>query len=426
MPDVFILYASDILADTKKGLNRAEIVKQFNKYAIKFGVDIPISTTDWGDFGKKVKNKRSAMCQNLSSFSGRQQFYILKELLELPFFENNIEAQELHKLLLERYISYSDIIADDKKVEQRCSVADSCPTVFISYSWDDDEHRRWVKDFADQLLSDGINAVVDQYDLSLGDRLTQFMEQSITDADFVLIICTPLYKEKADKRTGGVGYEGHIISDELFNHHNERKFIPVLRRGTLEAALPKFCAGKLSIDLSGSPVSQEQYHDLLDTIFGKKKKPTIGKKTSTVGPFQKNSEQYEAIRILDIIRNEVTTPKMNGSRGSALYSIPFQLSKTPSKLWKRLFVTTWNRPPRFTSMHRPGIASVIGSKIILNGTTIDEVKKYHRDTLLLCVEEANKIEQELEEKENRLKEQKEKCKQQHFQYVSDLADEIKF
>ena len=41
LPDVFILYASDILADTKKGLNRAEIVKQFNKYAIKFGVDIP-------------------------------------------------------------------------------------------------------------------------------------------------------------------------------------------------------------------------------------------------------------------------------------------------------------------------------------------------------------------------------------------------
>jgi len=407
-------------------LNRAELVKQCNKYAIKYGVDIPIATTDWGDFGKKVKNKRTAMYQNLSSFSGKQQFSIIKELSELSFFENNTEAKELHRLLMERYRSYSDIITEDKMMEQRHTVDANYPTVFISYSWDDDEHKGWVKDFADRLLSDGVNAVVDQYDLSLGDRLPQFMEQSISDADFVLVICTPRYKEKADKRTGGVGYEGHIISDELFNHHNERKFIPVLRRGTFETSLPKFCAGKLSIDLSETPISQEQYHDLLITIFGKKKKPDIGKKSSTVGTFQKNIDQDEATHILGIITNEVTIPKMDGSRGSALYSIPFQLSKSPSKLWGQLFVAAWNSPPRFTTMHRPGIASVVGSKIILNGTTIDEVKNYHRDTLLMCVEEANKREQEIKERENRLNEQKEKRKQQHFQHVSDLVDEIKF
>ena len=40
-------------------------------------------------------------------------------------------------------------------------------------------------------------------------------------------------------------------------------------------------------------------------------------------------------------------------------------------------------------MHRPGIASVQADKIILNGTTIDEVKKYHRSTLVLCVNVAN-------------------------------------
>lgn len=54
------------------------------------------------------------------------------------------------------------------------------------------------------------------------------------------------------------------------------------------------------------------------------------------------------------------------------------------------------------------------------------MKNYHRDTLLLCVEEANKKEQEIKERENRLKEQEEKRKQQHFQHVSDLADEINF
>ncbi len=37
------------------------------------------------------------------------------------------------------------------------------------------------------------------------------MERSITGSDYVLIVCTPTYKQKADARVGGVGYEGHII-----------------------------------------------------------------------------------------------------------------------------------------------------------------------------------------------------------------------
>ena len=51
--------------------------------------------------------------------------------------------------------------------------------VFISYAWENEEHREWVKALADRLLSDGIDAVLDQYDLELGDRLPQFMEQSV-------------------------------------------------------------------------------------------------------------------------------------------------------------------------------------------------------------------------------------------------------
>ena len=72
------------------------------------------------------------------------------------------------------------------------------PNVFISYSWEDDEHKEWVKGLADRLLSDGINATIDKYDLSAADRLPHFMEESISNADFVLIICTPKYKEKSD------------------------------------------------------------------------------------------------------------------------------------------------------------------------------------------------------------------------------------
>ena len=43
------------------------------------------------------------------------------------------------------------------------------PNVFISYSWDDDAHKEWVKSLADILLDNGVNAILDDYDTEPGD-----------------------------------------------------------------------------------------------------------------------------------------------------------------------------------------------------------------------------------------------------------------
>jgi len=304
------------------------------------------------------------------------------------------------------------------------------PKVFISYSWEDDDHKVWVKSFTDRLLSDGINATLDQYDLTLGDRLPLFMENSITNADYVLIICTPIYKEKSDSRKGGVGYEGHIISGELFTRGHERKFIPVIRKGTSKSSIPNCLSGKLGIDLTSGNHYEDSYKDLLTTLYGGRKKPEVGKKPSYISETQTKSERIiigdEPIHILGIITDEVTVPKMDGTRGCALYKIPFRLSRYPSRLWAQIFVNTWNMPPRFSTMHRPGIASVSGDKIILDGTTIEEVRDTHRDTLLLCVDTANKKEAAILEEEKRKRENEENRRNQHFLNVNSIADEIKF
>lgn len=305
------------------------------------------------------------------------------------------------------------------------------PKVFISYSWEDEAHKQWVKSLADRLIENGIEAMLDQYDLTLGDRLPVFMEQAITSADYVLIICTPTYKEKADHRKGGVGYEGHIISGELFAKGNERKFIPVIRKGSASTALPTYLSGKLGIDLSESADDESSFKDLITTIWGAKQKPTIGKKPAYLtNSFSKKSDTKEeeggAIAILGIITDRVTIPRMDGTRGSALYSIPFKLSKRPSRLWEQLFIASWNSPPSFSTMHRPGIASVHGDEIVLNGTTIEEVRDYHRDTLKLCVDIANQKEAQILEQERLKKEREELRKRKHYNNVQHIADEIRF
>ena len=124
--------------------------------------------------------------------------------------------------------------------------------------------------------------------------------------------------------------------------------------------------------------------------------------------------------------DQVTVPKMDGTRGSALYSIPFKLSRCPSTLWDQLFVRAWNHPPRFSTMHRPGIASVYGDQIVLNGTTIEEVRDYHRETLKMCVKIANDEEQRIIKEEQRKKELEETKKKEHLSNVKNVAKDIEF
>ena len=111
-------------------------------------------------------------------------------------------------------------------VIERAIGTEATPRVFISYSWESDAHKAWVAELAGRLRSDGVNVVLDQWHLRLGDQLPQFMETTVRESSFVLIVCTPRYKERSDGRLGGVGYEGHVITAEVFRSQNERKFIP--------------------------------------------------------------------------------------------------------------------------------------------------------------------------------------------------------
>lgn len=305
-------------------------------------------------------------------------------------------------------------------------IENNVPKVFISYSWESKEHSDWVNSLADKLLADGIEAIIDSYDVSPGDRLPEFMESSIKDSDYVIIICTEEYKRKANNREKGVGYESHIISAELYNNHNDRKFIPIIRQGDFNTALPTYLDGKLAIDLRGNPYNETSYKDLIASIFKVKKKPKVGIRPDYLDEYEPISIEGEDIKIIGIISNEVTFPRNDGTRGSALYSIPFRLSSKPTRIWSELFLRNWDSPPSFTLMHRPRIARVDSDKIILNGTTIEEVKQYHRDTLILCVEKTNEEEKQIGKREEQIKRKKQEERETHYRNIDDISKDIKF
>ena len=101
---------------------------------------------------------------------------------------------------------------------------------FISYSWDHDEHVAWVLRLAKDLRLNGAKVDIDR-DVSPGSSLTAFMETSVRESDFVVMVCTPAFARRANERAGGVGYESQIVTGELYESVLSDKFVPILRGG---------------------------------------------------------------------------------------------------------------------------------------------------------------------------------------------------
>lgn len=304
----------------------------------------------------------------------------------------------------------------------------TAPRAFASYSWDDESHKSWVARLATDLRKDGIETILDQWHAVPGDQLPAFMEKEILNNDYILIICTPKYRYKSDARLGGVGYEGDIMTAEVLTKGNHRKFIPVLARGTWEESGPLWLQGKYYVDLSTPAKYRRNYEDLTSTMLRTRAVPPPLRKRSR--PLRAKAIEEappdEPMRITGVIVDEVTEPRLDGTRGSALYTVPLRLNRKPSTLWSRLFVQAWNRPLSYSFMHRPGIASVRGATIVLDGTTLEEVRKVHHGTLVKCVEEANAKELEILTQKNRANEVRRQQSEVHRTNVETIAKDISF
>ncbi|MES9903050.1 MAG: toll/interleukin-1 receptor domain-containing protein [Sedimenticola sp.] len=154
-------------------------------------------------------------------------------------------------------------------------------TAFISYSWDSEGHRHWVLKLAADLIRNGINVIIDEWDLAdYGNDLHYFMEEGIRESDFVLIVCTQNYANKANKRKGGVGVESSIITGEYYNDTQSQKYIPIIcdENVALIDCLPSYLKGKLAITFIGDSTYDEAFESLLRRIADKPrfKKPKLG------------------------------------------------------------------------------------------------------------------------------------------------------
>lgn len=181
------------------------------------------------------------------------------------------------------------------------------PKVFISYSWTNQSHQNQIIEWAERLASDGVDIVLDVYDLKEGQDKYAFMERMVTDSDVthVLVVSDQAYASKADQRKAGVGTESQIISKEVYDKVDQSKFIPVIAEVDSEnnPYLPVFLKSRIWIDFSTPELVNENWERLIRLLFGKPlhEKPKIGKQPTyvsedTAAPASPARGKYETFK----------------------------------------------------------------------------------------------------------------------------------
>ena len=108
------------------------------------------------------------------------------------------------------------------------------PVVFISYSQDTVAFADRVLVFSNKLRSQGIDAILDQYEEAPSEGWPRWMENSINKADYVIVIGSKGYYDKVygyvDTGKGrGVKWEGNLIYQKLYQSDTiNTKFIPIV------------------------------------------------------------------------------------------------------------------------------------------------------------------------------------------------------
>lgn len=196
----------------------------------------------------------------------------MKETLSEPYFQVRDVLQSskvlyvhnalsmIKSFLLDTILKYMSTNTVGNKVvrEDRGS---NKKVVFVSYCREDAAHQKWVMNLVNDLRPK-FNVLIDE-DQPLGVELGKFMEESVANADKVLVIATPMYKERADERIRGVGYETSLISEDIVTDQNRIKFIPIIRKGSKETSFPRCLGNRKGLDMTDN----EKYNERLEQLI---------------------------------------------------------------------------------------------------------------------------------------------------------------
>lgn len=299
---------------------------------------------------------------------------------------------------------------------------------FISYNHAD---ASLARSLAAALEEKGYYVWIDQGQIKVGDSLIQSIGDAIDQVDFLIALVSEnsvqsvwCQKELALAMTGEV----------------DRRGISVLPCRVGDAGMPPSLVDKLYLEVgtkdAASDAAELDRHMRLHLtpstpIPTRQPLPAQTKPKEAGSSWWKEAgkarfDPLQPVQMRGVDLNAVTMPKNDGTRGSALYRVPIILEPQPDYEWSQLLVHHFNHPTSWTTMHRPGIASVVGDRIIVDGTTMEELERYHLDTLKLAVAAANADRKRAAEQDEAARKRAQEAAEAHRTTNADIASRLKF
>lgn len=146
------------------------------------------------------------------------------------------------------------------EINEKCA-----PKVFISHSSAD--KQRFVLDFAGRLRQSGVDAWVDCWEMNAGDSLVEkVFDQGLKDSDAVIVVLS--------NSSIGSRWVREELNTAVVNKINRQiKLIPV-RLDNCE--VPECLTATLWKDISNPANYEHEFAEIVDAVFGHKRKPPLG------------------------------------------------------------------------------------------------------------------------------------------------------
>ncbi len=132
------------------------------------------------------------------------------------------------------------------------------PKVYITYSYESDQSMNRIRELSGRLRERGIDCAFNEYVGSPAEDWRQWLERTIADSDFVLVVCTEAYHrrfvgpEQPAKATDA-SFEAETIRRRLHKSWNEKpKFVPLIFEPKDQKWIPEPLRSHLFCDLSTS------------------------------------------------------------------------------------------------------------------------------------------------------------------------------
>lgn len=239
------------------------------------------------------------------------------------------------------------------------------PKLFISYSHDNDCHKGWVCELAARLRSDGVNVILDQWELKLGSNVARFMETELKSANRILVICSEEYVKKANNGEGGAGYEGQILTENLIKNQNQNRVIPIIYSNSSSELMPSFLTSRYYADFRQNENFKRNYDTLLRDILEKpeNQKPDLG-----ANPFETRQETKDPI--VSSTSTEYVSKAMSGK-------VTFDYSNNNGRYvlgsGEMLFETKWTEAGQFSIYAYSDPTSIRSVALAININEITEI-----------------------------------------------------